>query len=127
MKNIIYLLSLLSVFMCGLAAADCITDCVVNNRSGDQDCSLEKTPLTRCEKFSRYVVEDQQLNLRYKSLMKKLSAEESRMLRAAQRDWLAWRLEKCDEVDERHSCDNGVCAGVAHDSCIIDTTRQRTG
>jgi uncharacterized protein YecT (DUF1311 family) len=47
-------------------------------------------------------------------------------LRKTQRSWLDWRLEKCEQIDQQASCDNGVCAGVAHDECIISLTKQRT-
>lgn len=105
---------------------DCKDNCVLKNRSQDQACALDKTPLTRCENFSRYLAEDSKLNTEYKSLIKKLNSTDATALRTAQRRWLQWRLDKCDEAEDASKCDNGVCAGVAHDACIVTLTKDRT-
>jgi uncharacterized protein YecT (DUF1311 family) len=110
----------------GLATAECKTDCVIKNRSQDQDCALDSTPLTRCESHAGYLKEDKKLNKEYKDLVKALGKDDVATLRKTQRAWLDWRLEECDEVDEKSKCDNGVCAGVAHDECIVALTTQRT-
>jgi uncharacterized protein YecT (DUF1311 family) len=95
------------------------------NRSDDQACALERTPLTRCGEFAEYVKEDRILNANYKALMKGLGKVDTATLKSAQLQWLDWRLEKCNDVDEHAHCDNGICAGVAHDDCIVSLTRQR--
>jgi uncharacterized protein YecT (DUF1311 family) len=110
----------------GLAAAECKTDCVIKNRSQAQDCPLDMAPLTRCENYSGYMKEDKKLNKEYKELVKVLDKDNVVALRKTQRSWLDWRIDKCDEVDEQAKCDNGVCAGVAHDECIVALTIQRT-
>ncbi|RFP19314.1 DUF1311 domain-containing protein [Duganella sp. BJB475] len=107
-------------------AGDCKENCILTNRSQDQSCALDKTPLTRCGNFSSYMAEDSKLNAQYRSLVKKLNSADAAALRTTQRAWLQWRLDKCDEADEASGCDNGVCAGVAHDACIIAVTRDRT-
>lgn len=122
-----YLNILVLSFCCAssLAVAECKTDCVLKNRSQDQDCSLDSTPLTRCENYATYMKEDKKLNKEYKELIKALSKEDIANLRKTQRSWLDWRLETCEEADQHANCDNGVCAGVAHDECIVSLTTQR--
>jgi uncharacterized protein YecT (DUF1311 family) len=122
LKTIVFFLS----FSFNLAIAECETDCILKNRSQDQDCALENTPLTRCENYSIYLRQDKSLNSEYKNLIRSLTKEEVSALRKTQRSWLDWRLEKCEQIDQQASCDNGVCAGVAHDECIISLTKQRT-
>nr|WP_167761368.1 lysozyme inhibitor LprI family protein [Duganella callida] len=97
----------------------------LKNRSHDQYCPIEGTPLSRCESYRLYVQEDKELNQEYKALIKALSKDDVAVLRKMQRSWLDWRLDKCDEVDQQANCDNGVCAGVAHDECIVALTAQR--
>lgn len=95
------------------------------NRSDDRACALERTPLTRCGAFAEYMKEDRNLNATYKALMKGLGKADAATLKGSQLQWLEWRQEKCDEVDEQAHCDNGWCAGVAHDDCMVSLTRQR--
>jgi uncharacterized protein YecT (DUF1311 family) len=97
----------------------------LQNRSDDQACALERTPLTRCGEFAEYMKEDRILNANYKALMKSLGKRDAATLKGTQLQWLDWRVEKCDDVDEQTHCDNGICAGVAHDDCIVSLTRQR--
>ncbi|MHA6575454.1 lysozyme inhibitor LprI family protein [Pseudomonas yamanorum] len=91
----------------------------------NKDCDLDKTPLTRCEKYNDFINEDKNLNLSYKELRKKLNYETQPKLKAAQLAWIKWRDNKCDQVQEEAMCSNGLCDGVAHDSCIVDLTKQR--
>lgn len=95
------------------------------NRSDDQSCELERTPLTRCGQFAEYMKQDRKLNANYKALMKSLSKGDAATLKSAQLQWLDWRVEKCDDIDEQAKCDNGVCAGVAHDDCMVAITASR--
>ncbi len=126
MKNLLKLL-IIALLLCAKPTfAICKDNCVLKNRSQDQACALDTTPLSRCGNFSSYMVEDSKLNGQYKSLIKKLSARDAMALRVAQRTWLQWRLDKCDEAEDASSCDNGVCAGVTHDACIVTVTRNRT-
>jgi len=125
MKRYLNLVIVMLSLGSGLAAAECKTDCVIKNRSQDQECALNSMPLTRCENYSSYMKEDKKLNKEYKELVKILPKNDVAALRNTQRSWLDWRLEKCDEVDEQAKCDNGICAGVAHDECIVVLTTQR--
>ncbi|NYE59771.1 uncharacterized protein YecT (DUF1311 family) [Duganella sp. 1224] len=125
MKKFLNILVLLFCCSSILAFAECKNDCVLKNRSQDQDCKLDNTPLSRCENYAAYVKEDKKLNKEYKELIKVLSKEDVADLRKTQRSWLDWRLEKCEEVDQNANCDNGVCAGVAHDECIVSLLTQR--
>ncbi len=69
--------------------------------------------------------EDRKLNANYKALMQSLSMSDASELKTAQRRWLDWRREECEDADEQAHCDNGVCAGVAHDDCIVSLTALR--
>jgi uncharacterized protein YecT (DUF1311 family) len=115
----------MALLLGGQAGACELRDCVIANCSDDQACALEKTHLTRCEKCWSYVKEDFRLNRAYQELMRSLKQADQQLLRKAQRSWLIWREEKCEEVDVAANCENGACAGVAHDSCIVGLTRQR--
>jgi uncharacterized protein YecT (DUF1311 family) len=126
MKKYLNLLVLLLCCVSSLAVAECKKDCVLKNRPQDQDCAIDSTPLTRCENYATYMKEDKKLNKEYKELIKKLSKEDVDTLRKTQRSWLDWRLEKCEEADQMANCDNGVCAGVAHDECVVSLTTQRS-
>lgn len=57
--------------------------------------------------------------------MKRLGKSDAATLTGTQRQWLDWRLEKCGDIDEQAHCDNGICAGDAHDDCIVSFTLQR--
>jgi uncharacterized protein YecT (DUF1311 family) len=123
--------SLLLVTVCfatlhSTAVADSCTDCGLRNRSDDQNCALEKTPLTRCETFREYLKSDKELNNAYRKLTKQLDSQSLSILRTTQREWIKWRDEKCEDVEEAANCTNGVCAGVSHDSCIVKLTEKRT-
>lgn len=106
--------------------ANCKDGCILKNRSQDQDCTLEKTPLTRCDKFTTYMNLDKKLNTSYRDLIKQLDKKSTPNLRTSQLAWIKWRDETCDDAEQAANCSNGVCAGVAHDSCILTLTRQRT-
>jgi uncharacterized protein YecT (DUF1311 family) len=56
-------------------------------------------------------------------LKTRLNADATAKLRESQRNWINWRDSKCDELESY--CTTGSCAGVAHDSCIIDLTNIR--
>lgn len=72
------------------------------------------------------MTEDKKINTEYRLLLNKLDESDAQILRDVQKSWLNWRTERCDDIDEKSNCDNGVCAGVAHDSCILKVTRERT-
>lgn len=95
------------------------------NQSEDQDCAIEKTPLTRCGEFDSYMNADKILNANYKILLKKLDKTKLVTLKTKQREWIKWRDEKCEEAQEAAGCNSGACAGVEHDMCIVTLTNQR--
>lgn len=105
--------------------AQCKSNCILQSRLNDQECNLEKTPLSRCSFLAHYEKSDLKLNTEYRELIKKINKIDIDILRKNQREWLKWRLEKCEEVDESSACDNGMCAGVDHDTCIVTLTDQR--
>jgi uncharacterized protein YecT (DUF1311 family) len=89
-------------------------------------CDLQSTPLANMGRCAEYKRLDNEFNAHYQMLLKKRSPEFKAKLRNIQRDWIVWREEKCDEVQENSGCnENGSCNGVAHDYCIIDLTRMR--
>jgi uncharacterized protein YecT (DUF1311 family) len=108
------------------ALADGCTDCGLTNRSDDQDCALEKTPLTRCETLRAYMKGDRELNNTYRKLTKQLDANSLSVLKTTQRAWIQWRDDKCEDIEEAANCTNGVCAGVNHDNCVVDLTKKRS-
>lgn len=87
-------------------------------------CKLDATPLMYERKCKEFIKADKSLNQHYTSLMKMLPIESKSELRKMQRAWLEWRDAKCDELES--SCVTGSCAGVAHDSCIVDLTNKRS-
>lgn len=109
-----------STFSCPVGS-----DCILKNRSEDQECKLENTPLTRCEQFHEFVKEDKNLNDAYKSLQKLLNKNDGQQLKLAQRSWIKWRDDTCEDAEDNVGCNNGVCAGVEHDGCIVKLTRVR--
>ena len=125
MKKIIILFILSCGVLSHLAYACKTGDCILKNRSDDQACELGDGPLTRCEKFEQFVNEDKKLNEAYKSLKTKLDKESFAQLRLTQRSWIKWRDETCENAEENVGCNNGVCAGVEHDGCIVKLTRVR--
>jgi uncharacterized protein YecT (DUF1311 family) len=109
------------------AIADGCKNCGLKNRSDDQGCAIEKTPLTRCETLPQFLRGDKELNNAYRKLTKQLDTQSLASLKKTQREWIKWRDEKCDDVEEAANCTNGVCAGVNHDNCIVKLTEKRTG
>jgi uncharacterized protein YecT (DUF1311 family) len=89
-------------------------------------CNLQETPLTNEKACARFKASDVKLNKTYKKLMSELDSSSKSSLRLSQREWIDWRDEKCDQVQEDSGCQNSLCNGVAHDICIIDLTSQRT-
>lgn len=89
------------------------------------ECDLEKTPLIRDNNCSWYLKEDKDLNLAYKKLSKILNKDNFTTLKKKQREWISWRNERCEAEQEKVSCGNSFCDGVAHDHCIIYLTEQR--
>lgn len=86
-------------------------------------CKLDATPLMYERKCEEFVKVDKNLNEHYARLMKMLPAEPKVQLRNVQRTWIEWRDAKCEELES--GCVTGSCAGVAHDSCIVDLTSKR--
>jgi len=107
------------------ANGQCKDDCVPFNRSDDQNCDLKNTSLTRCSELDDYRKADLKLNKNYKELATKLNQIDISKLRNPQRAWIKWREEKCDDIDAKANCDNGACAGYAHDTCLVDLTEKR--
>ena len=69
--------------------------------------------------------EDKALNSAYKKLSKLLNKDNFTFLKQTQREWIVWRDTRCDAAQEKVSCGNSFCDGVAHDHCIIYLTEQR--
>ena len=88
-------------------------------------CDFEKTPLIRGDNCSWYMKEDKALNSAYKKLSKLLNKDNFTFLKQTQREWIVWRDTRCDAAQEKVSCGNSFCDGVAHDHCIIYLTEQR--
>jgi uncharacterized protein YecT (DUF1311 family) len=122
----LFLLALCSVALHSTAIAEGRTGNGLKNRSDDQNCALEKTPLTRCETLREYAKRDSELNKEYRKLTKQLKNQSLSALKTTQRERIKWRDEKCDDVEEAANCTNGVCAGVSHDYCIVELTEKRT-
>ncbi|WP_165390922.1 lysozyme inhibitor LprI family protein [Pseudoduganella lutea] len=128
----IYQLAAVGLLFFSLASASmsapqqCNDDCVLRNRIDAQDCKLDKTPLARCESYSEFIKIDERLNNEYRRLMNRISASQKKDLRAAQRNWIAFRDEQCEVEEVDAKCVHGMCSGVAHDSCILDLTLRRT-
>jgi uncharacterized protein YecT (DUF1311 family) len=74
----------------------------------------------RCDDFKKA---DRQLNASYGKLMESLDKNSKSELRNVQRRWIEWRDNKCEELESH--CVTGSCSGVAHDSCIVDLTKNR--
>lgn len=74
---------------------------------------------------SQYTKLDIELNSEYRNLMKILDKANASKLKAAQRDWIRWRSERCDLAQEESGCISGSCVGVEHDSCILQLTFTR--
>lgn len=87
---------------------------------------LAETPLIKGENYQRYKQEDKKLNSEYRSLYQTLSKKNKTLLKNAQRQWLEWRLTKCNAMQEKVNCGTAGCFGVEHDDCIIQMTTDRT-
>jgi len=87
---------------------------------------FDETPLEREDYYRSFVRVDTELNLTYKSLLKLLNEDARTTLKITQREWIKWRDEKCDEVQEKIECNSPTCFGVTHDSCIIQMTADRS-
>jgi uncharacterized protein YecT (DUF1311 family) len=68
---------------------------------------------------------DKKLNVNYKKLRRALSSTQKDDLRKTQKEWIEWRNEKCEAAQEGSGCNNGLCAGVSHDECMVDLTSRR--
>jgi uncharacterized protein YecT (DUF1311 family) len=119
---IVFLLTFLNI---GFALACTGNDCVITSQANDQDCTLEGTPLWRCGQIGGFQESDKRLNIQYIELLKKTEKGNKVLLRKAQRNWISWRDERCIEAEEESGCNNGICSGYNHDSCIVNLTRQR--
>lgn len=100
-------------------------DCILKNRSEDQACDIGNGPLTRCERYREFAREDKRLNDAYAALQRSLNNSAAQQLRATQRSWIKWRDQTCEDAEERGGCNNGVCAGVEQDGCVVKLTRVR--
>ena len=109
----------------GPVSNGCEKGCALLNRSADQDCRLDNTPLTRCSNFNEFRKEDARLNDEYRKLAGKLSEKDRTLLLRPQRAWIRWRDEQCELEDIQANCTNGMCAGVEHDNCILGLTARR--
>jgi len=103
----------------------CDANCVLKSAANDQSCSIESTPLVRCGNFEEFKSYDKKLNQSYKSLRKTLNETDRNDLRKTQTNWITWRDKTCDDLESEANCDNGMCVGVAHDSCIVTLTQRR--
>ena len=127
MKIRSFLLMLLSLLaLHSTARADGCTGCGLRNQSDDQNCELGNTPLTRCVNFGEYLRHDKELNIAYRRLTIQLDRHSLMLLKKTQREWIQWRDEQCEDVEEAASCTNGICAGVNHDACVVAVTKKRT-
>lgn len=66
---------------------------------------------------------DEILNARYQQLMGNFSKENAKKLQAMQRNWIAWRKEKCELPYLLY--EGGTMAGVMAASCFMETTAIR--
>lgn len=87
---------------------------------------LNTTPLIRGENYNSYVEIDKELNGNYKLLLKKLDKYARASLKSTQLEWLKWRDEKCDKMQEKIECGTAGCYGGAHDDCILQMTYDRS-
>jgi uncharacterized protein YecT (DUF1311 family) len=103
----------------------CQVNCVLKSAANDQNCAIETVPLVRCENFKQFKRYDKQLNVSYRSLRGSLNNNDRESLKKTQINWINWRDEICDDLEVEANCNNGMCTGVAHDSCIVFLTEQR--
>jgi len=96
------------------------------SNSASANCDLTKVPLTRESRCNEYKADDAKLNSAYRALSGSIDKDKRKDLLKIQREWISWRDEKCDAVQESIQCGNSFCDGVAHDSCVIDLTIRRT-
>lgn len=121
------LLAFIAPFHPASAADSCGKNCILRSASNDQHCAIEDAPLVRCEKLGEFKKWDSRLNFSYKTLQASLGGNDARILKITQRKWIAWRDDTCDEAEAAARCTNGMCVGVAHDSCIVQLTERRQG
>ena len=109
-------------------AASAETNCEADLAKGiDISEKLNKTPLWTSDSYCEYMREDKALNLAYRTLSKSLENNNRVLLKKAQRQWIAWRDEKCQAVQEKTIfCGTLGCDGRQHDSCIVKITSDRT-
>jgi len=122
---LLFFFGLLAPVNHGAAANPCTGTCILQRASTDQNCAIEQTPLVRCEKFSEFEKRDADLNTTYKAVYSTLDESGRSNLRQVQRKWMRWRDETCDDAEAEANCTNGMCVGVAHDSCIVRLTERR--
>ena len=103
----------------------CDVNCILTSALIDQNCALENTPLVRCGNFEEFKDHDNRLNHSYSTLRKILNKADQENLRMIQISWISWRDETCDDLESEANCDNGMCTGVAHDSCMVSLTERR--
>jgi uncharacterized protein YecT (DUF1311 family) len=114
-----------------IASGALAAGCQQKQQSGDStpeitDCKLQTTPLMRCTLYADYKLADATLNKRYKLLIEKLKPGEVASLRKTQRQWIAFRARRCEEMQAAVKCDNAHCVGVEHDMCVLEITEKRS-
>jgi uncharacterized protein YecT (DUF1311 family) len=120
--------TILLALTCSVKANDkrhCEVNCILMSAPSDQNCALENPPLIRCGNFEEFKDHDNRLNHSYSTLRKMLNKAEQENLRKIQISWISWRDETCDDLETEANCDNGMCTGVAHDSCMVALTERR--
>lgn len=116
-----------AMLLLNAARADgCASKALSRPATLEKKCNLEQTPLTRCDIVNDYEKADNELNIRYRALAKKLGMKSRDLLRMRQREWIKFREQKCDEVQLASGCDNSMCDGVEHDDCVLELTKSRT-
>ena len=103
----------------------CEVNCILKSALSDQNCTVENPALVRCGNFEEFKDYDDRLNRSYSILRKMLNKTDQENLRKIQTSWISWRDETCDDLESEANCDNGMCTGVAHDSCMVSLTERR--
>lgn len=103
----------------------CFVSPTVNADIEGGDCSTEGTPLAICKYYSDYIKSNNKLNYEYKKVLKLINGDNLSLLKKTQRQWIAWRDERCGET-EKVICGMALCRAILHDECIIELTEQRT-
>lgn len=83
--------------------------------------SCSKT-LLECDFFKK---SDEDLNLQYKNLAKRLNKEQKALLKEIQRNWITWRDDICDEIVTQSGCTNASCENTSMSYCLVDLTNKR--